>query len=113
MNFEILDPNVSLTMNIFIVIANVLNILYNVPQMYLTYRRKTTKDISGWFLTLRIVANIIWVAYAVELGSFLMLLNNSVTVGASIFVCYFKIIELHKVRKLHEDSFSLTEKLPT
>ena len=99
MKFEILDPNVSFTLNIGIVVANVLNVVYNIPQMYRTYKRKTTRDISGWFLSLRIVSNAIWVWYAIEIDSLLMLINNIVTVLSSIYVLYYKILEINNDRK--------------
>lgn len=83
MKFSFLDPNVGPTMNIFIVIANVINLVYNVPQIVKTCRTKSTNDFSGWFLFLRFVGNTIWIAYAIELDSMLMLINNIVTVLSS------------------------------
>jgi uncharacterized protein with PQ loop repeat len=94
MQFKILDPNVSLTMNVFLVIANIINLIYNLPQVWTTYKRKSTRDFSSWFLFLRIVGNLIWVAYAVEVASLLMLINNVVTVAASAFVAYYKVREI-------------------
>ena len=96
MKLELFDPNISLTMNVAVSIANVLNIVYNVPQMYRTYKSKSTKDISGWFLSLRVVSNVIWVWYSIEVDSMLMLINNVVTVFASAFVGYYKIVEITK-----------------
>ena len=98
MDFTILDPNVSLTTNIFVIIANIINLFYNIPQMYKTWKTKSTKDFSTTFLIMRIGGNIIWVAYAIEISSFLMLLNNCVTVLASVFIFYFKGKELYKER---------------
>ncbi len=94
MKFIIMDNNVSLTMNIFIIIANVINLIYNIPQMIKTYKTKSTKDFSGWFISLRIIGNIIWVAYSIEINSMLMLINNMVTVVASVFVGYYKMCEI-------------------
>lgn len=96
MKFEIFDSNVSFTMNIAIVIANIINLVYNAPQMYRTYKTKRTKDISGWFLSLRVVSNALWVWYAVEVDSLLMLVNNIVTVFSSVFVGYYKLVEIQK-----------------
>jgi uncharacterized protein with PQ loop repeat len=98
MKFEIMDDNVSLTMNIFIIIANIINIVYNIPQMVKTYQRKTTQDLSSWFIFLRIVGNSIWIGYAIEIDSMMMLINTIVTVGSSLFIAYYKIIELYKER---------------
>jgi len=98
MHLTILDLNVSTTMNIFLIIANIINLVYNIPQIVKTYKTKSTKDFSTWFLSLRIVGNIIWVAYAIEVESFLMLINNIVTVLSSIFIGYYKVIELNEIR---------------
>lgn len=100
MKLELLDDNVSTTMNVFIVIANVLNLLYNIPQMWTTYKRKSTKDISATFLLLRFITNNIWVAYAVEIDSLLFLINNVVTVLSSAFIGYYKIAEIVLERKM-------------
>lgn len=99
MDFSIFDPNVSLTTNIFVIIANIINLIYNVPQMYKTWKTKSTKDFSTSFIVLRIAGNIIWVAYAIEISSFLMLVNNCVTVLASVFIFYFKAHELLNEKK--------------
>ena len=98
MKFEIIDNNVSLTMNIFIIIANIINIVYNIPQMVKTYKCKSTKDLSSWFLFLRIIGNSIWIAYAIEVDSMMILINTSVTVFSSIFIGYYKVLELNRDR---------------
>lgn len=116
MRLELMDHNVSTTMNAFIIIANVINLVYNIPQMIKTYKTKSTCDFSGWFLSLRVVGNIIWVAYAIEIQSILMLINNSVTVLASLFICYYKVLEMRKqrtnsyniVHDTHEDNTVIT-----
>ena len=106
MHFTILDENVSQTMNGFLIIANVINIIYNVPQILKTYKTKSTRDFSSWFISLRIFGNIIWVAYAIEVDSMLMLINNIVTVASSLFIAYYKILEYigdkEKADKLEE-----------
>ncbi len=99
MMFEIMDANVSLTMNIFIIIANIINIIYNIPQMVKTYKTKSTKDFSEIFLLLRIIGNTIWLAYSIEVNSFLMILNNVVTIVASVFIGYYKVIEIYEDRR--------------
>lgn len=105
MDFSIFDPNVSLTTNIFVIIANIINLIYNVPQMYKTWKTKSTKDFSTSFIVLRIAGNIIWVAYAIEISSFLMLVNNCVTVLASVFIFYFKAQELLNDKKYQHHLF--------
>lgn len=93
-----MDNNVSLTMNIFIIIANIINIVYNIPQMVKTYKSKSTKDLSSWFLFLRVIGNTIWIGYAIEVDSMMMLINTCVTVFSSIFIGYYKVLELNRDR---------------
>ena len=94
MKFDIIDHNVNLTMNIFLIIANVINVIQNVPQIYKTYKSKSTRDFSGWFLLLRAMGNSIWLGYAVEIDSMLMLINSSITIIATSFIGQYKIKEL-------------------
>lgn len=94
-----MDPNVSLTMNVFIIIANIINIIYNVPQMVKTYKTKSTKDFSETFLIMRIVGNSIWLGYSVEIDSFPMLFSNLVTILATVFIGYYKVIEIIRERR--------------
>lgn len=95
MQLTLLDENVSTTMNVFLVMANILNLVYNIPQMVQTYKTKSTRDFSAAFLSLRVVGNVIWVVYAVEIGSVMFLINNVVTVVASLFIGYYKVVEMY------------------
>jgi len=76
--------------------------VYNIPQMVHTYKTKSTKDFSIWFITLRIFGNSIWVLYEIEVNSMLMLINNTVTVLSSIFICYYKVINYYEERTQHQ-----------
>lgn len=95
MKLSILDENVSVAMNSFLIIANIINLIYNIPQMIKTYKTKSTRDFSAWFIFLRIFGNSIWVVYSIEVDSLQMLINNSVTVIASVFIGYYKCCEIY------------------
>jgi uncharacterized protein with PQ loop repeat len=90
------DENVSPTMNGFLIIANIINIIYNIPQIVKTYKTKSTKDFSSWFIFMRIIGNTIWVAYAFDVNSIQLIINSLVTVLASVFIGYYKYLELRK-----------------
>ncbi len=107
MKFSFIDNNVSTTMNVFLVLANIINLFYNIPQMVTTYKRKSTKDFSTTFLVLRIVGNVIWIGYAIEVNSLLMLINNVVTVLSSIFIGYYKALEIIADYKKKKEGFIL------
>ena len=96
MNFSVFDDSVSYTMNVFLVIGNIINLVYNIPQMVKTYKTKSTKDFSSTFLFLRVIGNSIWLAYSIELNTFLFLICNVVSVGASVFISYYKVVDLYK-----------------
>ena len=96
MHFSVFDDSVSYTMNVFLVIGNIINLVYNIPQMVKTYKTKSTKDFSSNFLFLRVIGNSIWLAYSIELNTFLFLICNVVSVGASVFISYYKVVDLYK-----------------
>ncbi len=109
MDFTIFDENVSTTMNVFLIIANIINLVYNIPQMVKTYKTKSTKDFSTTYLFMRVVGNFIWLIYSIELNTFLFFIANIVSVGASIFITYYKVIELYKERNTVENVVVLDE----
>ena len=99
MHFSIFDENVSTTMNVFLVIGNIINLIYNIPQMVKTYKSKSTGDFSPTFLFMRVAGNVIWLAYSIELNEFLFIFSNVVSVFSSIFISYYKVVELFDYNK--------------
>ena len=96
MDFSIFDDKVSVTMNVFLVIGNVINFVYNIPQVVKTYKTKSTNDFSPTFLFMRVIGNCIWLAYSIELKAFLFILSNIVSVISSIFISYYKAAEIYQ-----------------
>ena len=99
MIYTIFDDSVSPAMNVFLVIGNIVSLVYNIPQMVKTYKTNSTKDFSSTFLFLRVVNNSIWLAYSIELGTFLFLLANITSVICSLFLSYYKAFELYDIHK--------------
>jgi MtN3 and saliva related transmembrane protein len=105
MEIKILDPNVDLTMNIFIIIGNFITVFQNVPQVIKTYKVKSTRDFSSIFLVMRLTACFIWGAYSIEINSLLMLINNLITLSSTMFISYYKIKEIindYKLKNINE-----------
>lgn len=113
MDYSIFDDNVSFTMNIFLVIGNINNLIYNIPQIIKTYKIKSTKDFSTSFLCMRVFGNIIWLAYSIELRAFLFIISNIISLLSSIFVCYYKLLELYNNKNELKENLieNLIEKL--
>lgn len=99
MDFSIFDDKVSITMNVFLVIGNIINLVYNIPQIVKTYQTKSTKDFSPTFLFMRVIGNCIWLAYSIELQEFLFMVSNVVSVFSSIFISYYKVLEMVDVKR--------------
>ena len=93
MGTAFIDENVSSSMNAFLIVANIINIIYNIPQVMKTYKTKSTKDFSGWFIFMRIFGNTIWFVYSVEINNIQMIINNIITVLSSLFLGYYKCLE--------------------
>ena len=93
MGTTFIDENVSTSMNAFLIVANIINIIYNIPQVMKTYKTKSTKDFSGWFIFMRIFGNTIWFVYSVEINNIQMIINNIITVLSSLFLGYYKCLE--------------------
>lgn len=111
MDFSIFDDKVSTTMNVFLVIANLINFVYNIPQCIKTYKTKSTKDFSSIFLFLRVIGNIIWLAYSIEIKAFLFILANIVSVLSSIFISYYKVIEIYVDYKKNKDTLLISDEI--
>jgi hypothetical protein len=94
MTFNITDDGMPLRLYIFIIIAIIINIIINGSQMIQTFKTKSVVDFSDSFILFQIIINSIWLAYSIEFNSFVMLLNNIVCMCASIFMGYYKVIEI-------------------
>lgn len=97
-----IDNNISLTMNAFMIIVNMINILYTIPQMITIYRIKSVRDIETIYLIPRIIINIILIAFAVEIKNLLFLIFMIITTIGSLFIgCYkiFNLIEDNNINK--------------
>ena len=84
--------------NILLIIANVINLVYNIPQMVRTYKTKSANDFDVWFLGLRIFYNFLWILYGIEVDSMLVCLNSVVTILATAFVSYYKYVGYYNMK---------------
>ena len=94
MTFTFIDNNISITMNAFMIIVNMINILYTVPQMITIYRINSVRDIDTIYLIPRIIINIILIAFAVEIKNLLFLICMIITTIGSLYIGYYKILNI-------------------
>jgi uncharacterized protein with PQ loop repeat len=80
---------IDIAFSVLINIANVVGIVYNVPQMYHTYKRKSTKDISPIFLHARFWCSLLWTVYCVYYHLWYVLVSWITTGSSSVFMLYY------------------------
>jgi uncharacterized protein with PQ loop repeat len=95
-------------------IANVVNIVYNVPQMYHTYKCKTTIGISPIFLHARFYCSILWTIYCIYYRLWYILVSWLTTGSSSLFMLYYMhIYPRIQKRKMLKDNNNDTDMLIT
>ena len=91
----------ALISTIFASIATVFNLLFNVPQIYVTYSCKDVKALSVYTILLRIIANVCWLVYVLLEVELLLSVTSGVNIMAEILLFYakmrFKKVELVRV----------------
>jgi uncharacterized protein with PQ loop repeat len=81
--------DIDIMFSVLINIANVVGIVYNVPQMYHTYKRKSTNDISPIFLHARFWCSILWTIYCIYYHLWYVLVSWITTGTSSTFMLYY------------------------
>ena len=82
------------------IIGNTLNLGYNIPFVYLVWKNKSSKNISGTFLLLRFWGSVTWLIYAVLVSDTWVGISYLVTLTATCMIYYIKFFERRKNKKL-------------
>jgi uncharacterized protein with PQ loop repeat len=85
-----MTTNIAFKNNILIV-CNIINVIYHVPQIIKTYKTKSVKDFDPYYLFLGNLHSLCWVMYSISDNNYLMLFNSCITVFSISFVSYYKI----------------------
>lgn len=87
----------------FAIIGNGLNLAYNIPFVYLVWKNRSSKNISGTFLLLRFWGSISWLIYAVLVMDAWVGFSYIVTLTATCAIYYIKFGERNnKKREIKE-----------
>ncbi|WP_203229461.1 SemiSWEET family sugar transporter [Aureibaculum marinum] len=62
-----------------------------VPQVYKTYKSKSTDSLSLTMLIVFFIGIILWLIYGIYVNSIAMMLTNSITAVLSFILIYFKL----------------------
>jgi uncharacterized protein with PQ loop repeat len=74
-----------------VIIANVIGFVYNIPQVVHTMRTKSANDLSGIFLSLRMISACLWIVYTTILWSPDVLISWIITGGSSTILMVYKV----------------------
>lgn len=88
------------------IIGNTLNLGYNIPFVYLVWKNRSSKNISGTFLLLRFWGSISWLVYAVLVSDTWVGISYMVTLTATCMIYYIKF---HERRKSREEMIEVEE----
>jgi len=75
---------------IFAFVGNILNLAYNIPFVYLVWQNRSSKNISGTFLSLRFCGSVSWLVYAALVNDAWVAFSYAVTLIATILISYIK-----------------------
>lgn len=85
---------------VFAIIGNGLNLAYNIPFVYLVWKNRSSKNISGTFLLLRFCGGIAWLIYAILVMDAWVGFSYIVTLVSTIIIYYIKFKERKTTRAL-------------
>ena len=91
----------------FAILGNSLNLAYNIPLVYLVWKNRSTKNISGTFVLLRFCGSISWLIYAALILDSWVAASYTVTLISTCTIGYIKILERRKNEK-EEDTVENT-----
>ena len=84
------NSQIDLFMTILINIGNVLSVIYNIPQMWRTYKLKKADDISSYFLWMRLASGIIWSIYCIYYKMWYVIISWASTIISTLQILYYK-----------------------
>jgi uncharacterized protein with PQ loop repeat len=97
------NSQIDLFMTILINIGNVLSVIYNIPQMWRTYKLKKADDISSYFLWMRLASGIIWSIYCIYYKMWYVIISWASTIISTLQILYYKYYPVYSQRILLTD----------
>ena len=97
------NAQIDLFMTILINIGNFLSVIYNIPQMWKTYKLKKADDISSYFLWMRLASGIIWSIYCIYYQMWYVIISWASTIISTLQILYYKYYPVYSQRVLMTD----------
>ncbi len=74
----------------FVWTANTIGLIYNIPQIIHTYKRKKADDISSSFLVLRFITSIMWTFYCIYFQMWDVGVSWLISLITTLLIMYYK-----------------------
>jgi len=74
----------------FVWTANSIGLIYNIPQIIHTYKRKKADDISSSFLILRFISSIMWTFYCIYFQMWDVGVSWTISLISTLLIMYYK-----------------------
>ena len=103
------NSQIDLFMTILINIGNFLSVIYNIPQMWRTYKLKKAGDISSYFLWMRLASGIIWSIYCIYYQMWYVIISWASTIISTLQILYYKYYPVYSERVLLTDLNEIPE----
>ena len=103
------NSQIDLFMTIIINIGNVLSVIYNIPQMWRTYKLKKADDISSYFLWMRLASGIIWSVYCIYYQMWYVIISWASTIISTLQILYYKYYPVYSQPVLLTDLNEVSE----
>ena len=103
------NSQIDLFMTIIINIGNVLSVIYNIPQMWRTYKLKKADDISSYFLWMRLASGIIWSIYCIYYKMWYVIISWASTIISTLQILYYKYYPVYSQPVLLTDLNEVSE----
>lgn len=87
---QLFDDRLSTLSNYAALLAVILTLANNIPQLLHTHQRQTAVDFYGPSLVMRVLSNSIWAIYAVELNSVFLLASSLISLFSALYIWYVK-----------------------
>lgn len=87
----------------FAILGNVVNLGYNIPFVYLVWKNRSSKNISGSFLSLRIFGSVCWLIYAGLVNDMWIVFSYMITLISTLLIGYIKFLERRQKNRQIEE----------
>lgn len=83
----------TLVLDIIGIIANVINIIYNIPMVYTPFKNRSVTNISLTFMLLRLLGIVLWLVYSFLLFDIWYIVLICVSFISSIILLIFYMLQ--------------------